>query len=78
MSYLPPEPIEPPEPITNEQADEIRYLCRNYNDILQDMLDKLRLEGLEYMPKSEYRKNIERLRKIVYARKVADNPIITE
>lgn len=59
------------EPITNEQAEEILYLCRDYPEMLQDCLDKLRLEGLEYMPKKEYRVHIERMRKIIEIRKKA-------
>lgn len=64
-----PEEKEAYEPITSEQAEEILYICKDYPEMLQEMLDKLRLEGLEYMPKKEYRKHIERLKKIVDMRK---------
>lgn len=70
----PPEPQPVPivyEMITKEQVEEIEYLCRDYPDMLTDMLERLRLESLDFMPKSEYRTNIERLRKIVDARKKA-------
>lgn len=63
-----PEP-EPYEPITKEQVEEIEYLCKDYPEMLTGMLEKLRLESLDFMPKSEYRNNIERLRKIVDTRK---------
>lgn len=64
-------PREPYEPITYEQEEEIRYLCRDYPDMLQDMLIRLRLESLSEMAKSEYREHIERLRKIINARNIA-------
>jgi hypothetical protein len=59
------------EPINEMQANEILYLCRDHPDVLQNMLSKLRLKKLGYMPQCEYRKNIERLRSIIDARKNA-------
>ena len=64
-------PREPYEPITYEQEEEIRYLCRDYPDMLQDMLTRLHLENLSEMAKSEYREHIERMRKIINARNIA-------
>jgi hypothetical protein len=70
------EPIpeqEPYEPITPEQEEEIRYLCKDYPEMIKEMLDRLRLQDLEYMPKKEYREHIERLRKIIDTRKKLPN-----
>lgn len=64
---------EPYEPITLEQEEEIRYLCKDYPDMIKEMLDRLRLQDLEYMPKKEYREHIERLRKIIDTRKKLPN-----
>lgn len=71
-SIVPATPVvepEPYEPITKEQVEEIEYLCKDYPEMLTSMLERLRLESLDFMAKSEYRANIERLRKIVDARK---------
>lgn len=75
------EPQIAPEPyieITEDQADEIRHLCRDYPDMLQDMLVRLNLESLERMPRAKYRMHIERLRSIVNARKEIDRPKILD
>lgn len=61
------------ECITAEQEDEIKHLCKDYPDMLTDMLRRLKLEELAYMRKSEYRQHIERLRKIVNLRRQSDS-----
>lgn len=63
------------EYITNEQRQEILHLCSTYPDVLQDMLDRLGYTNISVLPKSEYRKCIERLRKIVEARKAIDGDL---
>lgn len=77
LNRKPKEAEKIPEPyieITRDQADEIRHLCRNYPDMLQDMLIRLKLNSLEEMPRADYRTHIERLRKIVDARREIDKP----
>lgn len=66
--------IEPEvyECITFEQKEEIEHLCKNYPDMLTDMINRLKLEDLSYMRKSDYRQHIERLRKIVDIRRQAE------
>lgn len=59
------------EHITADQIDEIMYVCIHHDHVLENMLHALRLTGVEYMPRADYRKNIERLRKIINASKEA-------
>jgi hypothetical protein len=63
------------EYITDEQRQEILHLCSPYPDVLQDMLDRIGYKTLSVLPKAEYRKCIERLRKIVDARKAIDGDL---
>lgn len=66
------------ECITLEQKEEIEHLCTDYPDMLTDMINRLKLEDLSYMRKSDYRKHIERLRKIVDIRRQAEKPVEEE
>lgn len=63
------------EYITGDQRQEMVHLCSAYPDVLQDMLDRLGYKELSVLPKVEYRKCIERLRKIVDARRKIDGDL---
>lgn len=73
--YIKPKPTGKDEHITADQIEEIVFLCTSHSHLLENMLNALRLKGLEYMPRADYRKNIERLRKIIRATREVTPPI---
>lgn len=73
--YIKPNPTGKDEHITADQIDEIMFTCTGNHDVLENMLHALRLKGIEYMPRTDYRKNIERLRKIIGAANLVTRPI---
>ncbi len=74
-AYKKPNPTGKEEHITADQIEEIAFLCSAHGHLLENMLNALQLKGLEYMPRADYRKNIERLRKIIRATREVTPPI---
>lgn len=75
VRYVKPAATGKDEYITADQIEEIMYVCTYHMDVLENMLNTLRLKGLEYMPRADYRKNIERVRRIIKATQEVTPPI---
>lgn len=50
--------------ITKEQIDEFNYELKNYPDLVEDLLIKLKIRTLADMPKGKFRESITRAREI--------------
>lgn len=57
------------ESITKEQADELRYELSGWKDIAKDMLNRLKVETVEDIPKSKYMWALTKIREIKQLRK---------
>jgi hypothetical protein len=55
---------ESQETITKEQMDEAEYELGEYPDILDQVLDGLKIQSLADMPKSKYQASMKRIREI--------------
>ncbi len=52
------------ETITKEQLEELEYELSDYEDIAEEILDKLHIKSLADIPKKNYRATVTRVRKI--------------
>lgn len=50
--------------ITKEQLEELEYELQGFEDIAEDILDKMKLQSLADLPKSKYQLSINRIREI--------------
>lgn len=57
-----------PDVITKEQLDELEYELSEYPGIVDEILDKLRLQSLADLPKSKFMVTCTRIRKIKHLR----------
>jgi hypothetical protein len=55
--------------ITKEQADELRYELNGWKDIAKDMLNRLKVDTVEDIPKSKYMWALTKIREIKQLRK---------
>lgn len=57
------------ESVTKEQAEELRYELKGWTDIAKDMLNRLKVETVEDIPKSKYMWALTKIREIKQLRK---------
>lgn len=50
--------------VSKEQLEELEYELKDYSDLAEEIMDKLRLQSLADLPKSQYMKSIEWIRKV--------------
>jgi len=63
--------VEPSDVITKEQREELDYELKGYDDVVDMILDGLKIQSIADMPKSKFMVAIQRVREIIKAREGA-------